>query len=194
MQAGDQVCQRNPGTLAAPWTPAPAQSTPPKIKGPRTINLALDRFVAYVSAICSSRNKLPFMILSPLEVNCRKIGFPAEKCIFPQKNAVSYRKMRFPAEKCIFLLKNAFSCRKMRFSGGHMAGNRRKLQKGFRAQESRTLANFHKICVTFLKRPRKTHPKTCNQKTHFSSPQIFFVSLKIVKGVAFLLSESQEGM
>ena len=28
-----------------------------------------------------------------------------------------------------------------------MAGNRQKLQEGFRAQESRTLANFHKNCV-----------------------------------------------
>ena len=27
----------------------------------------------------------------------------------------------------------------------HMAGDRRKLQEGFKAQESRTLANFHKI-------------------------------------------------
>ena len=31
------------------------------------------------------------------------------------------------------------------FRGGYMAGNRRRLQEGFRAQESRTLANFHKI-------------------------------------------------
>ena len=28
-----------------------------------------------------------------------------------------------------------------------MAGNRRKLQEGFRAQESRTIANFHKNVV-----------------------------------------------
>ena len=39
---------------------------------------------------------------------------------------------------------NALSCRKMQFFVGHMAGNRRKLQESFRAQESRTLANFHK--------------------------------------------------
>ena len=32
----------------------------------------------------------------------------------------------------------------MLFFRGHMAGNRRKLQEGFGAQESRTLANFHK--------------------------------------------------
>ena len=38
--------------------------------------------------------------------------------------------------------------RKMWFLGRHMAGNHRKLQEGFRAQESRTLANFHKIFVT----------------------------------------------
>ena len=56
--------------------------------------------------------------------------FPTEKCTFLQKNA-------FPAEKCIFLQKNALF-------GGHVAGNRRNLQEGFRAQESRTLANFHK--------------------------------------------------
>ena len=34
--------------------------------------------------------------------------------------------------------------RKYRFVEGHMAGNRRKLQEGFRAQETRALANFHK--------------------------------------------------
>ena len=61
--------------------------------------------------------------------------------------------MHFPAEKCIFLQKNALSCTKMRFSGGHMAGNRRKLQEGFRAQESRTLANFHKIAEPLMGGP-----------------------------------------
>ena len=45
--------------------------------------------------------------------------------------------MHFPEEKCGLL-------QKMQFSGGHMAGNRRKSQEVFRAQESRTLANFHK--------------------------------------------------
>ena len=43
---------------------------------------------------------------------CRSMHFPAEKCIFPQKNALSCRKMR------LFLQKNALSCRKMRLSGG----------------------------------------------------------------------------
>ena len=47
--------------------------------------------------------------------------------------------MHFPAEKCGFV--------------GCMGGNRRKLQEGFRAQESRPLANFHKKkllhCLTF---------------------------------------------
>ena len=52
--------------------------------------------------------------------------------------------MHFPAEKCTFLQKNAVF-------GGHMAGNRRKLQEGFRAQESRTLATFHKIGLTLPK-------------------------------------------
>ena len=74
---------------------------------------------------------------------------------FLQKNAISYRKMHFPAEKCMFLQKHALSCRKMQFSGGggHMAGNRRKLQEGFRAQESRALANFHKRVCTLLRFP-----------------------------------------
>ena len=35
-------------------------------------------------------------------VNCRNMGFPAEKCLFLQKHAFSYRKMHFPAEKCGF--------------------------------------------------------------------------------------------
>ena len=81
-----------------------------------------------------------------LGVNCRKLGFPAERCMFLkemctflQKNALSCRKMRFPADKCNFLQKNAFL-----LGGGHMAGKRRKLQEGCRAQASRALANFHK--------------------------------------------------
>ena len=36
-----------------------------------------------------------------------KTHFPAEKCRFRQKNALSCRKMPFPAEKCAFLQKNA---------------------------------------------------------------------------------------
>ena len=71
--------------------------------------------------------------------NCRKMSFPAENKHFPTekytclpKNAFSCRKMHFPAEKCGF--------------EGHIRGNRRRLQEGFRAQEARTLANFHKIC------------------------------------------------
>ena len=63
--------------------------------------------------------------------------------------------MHVPTAICLFLQKNAFSCRKMHFfcrknavlgGRGHIAGNRRKSQEGFRAQESRArLANFHKI-------------------------------------------------
>ena len=54
--------------------------------------------------------------------------------------------MHFPAaEECTFLQKNAVL-------GGQMAGNRRKLQEGFRAEESRALANFHKTLA-----PDKTH-------------------------------------
>ena len=64
----------------------------------------------------SSRNKLPFMILSPPEQAAETMGFSCRKMHFPP------RKMHFPAEKCIFLQKNAFSpekialsCRKMHF-------------------------------------------------------------------------------
>ena len=56
----------------------------------------------------SSRNRLPFMILNPPELNCRKMGFPVFSC----------RKVHFPTERCTFLQRNAFSCRKMRFLGG----------------------------------------------------------------------------
>ena len=81
--------------------------------------------------------------------------FPAEKkkSIFLEKGVFFfYLAMHFPAKKKTHLLqKNALSCRKMRFSGGqHIAGNRRKSQEGFRAQESRTLANFHKTVGSFL--------------------------------------------
>ena len=63
---------------------------------------------------------------------------------FLQKNAFSYRKCGFPAENADFLQKNADS-------GGQMAGNRRKSREGFEAQESRALANFHKIdCGTLV--------------------------------------------
>ena len=45
-----------------------------------------------------------------------------------------------------------------------MAGNRRKLQDGFRAQESRTLANLQKkngeVCNR--KRSNGTHPDECS--------------------------------
>ena len=54
----------------------------------------------------------------PPRDNCKKMPFPAEKCICLQKNALSCRKMHFPAEKCPFLQKNALSCRKMPFLGG----------------------------------------------------------------------------
>ena len=73
------------------------------------------------------------MIFNPRSKLQKKIGLPAEIWVFLQKNALSCRKMPFPARKCTFLQKNVLF-------GGHMAGNRRKLQEGFRAQESRTLA------------------------------------------------------
>ena len=118
----------------------------------------------------SSRNKLPFMILSPPEQTAEKWFFLAEKCIFPTekcnflpKNAVSYRKMHFPAEKCAFLQKNAV------FGGWHMAGNRRKLQEGFRAQESRTLANFHKNSpLTNLSAPQRCNAERSDAQRDFS--------------------------
>ena len=57
-------------------------------------------------------------------------------------------KMHFPAAKCTFLEKNALSCRKMQLSGGgHRPGSCRKLQEGFKIQESRTLPNFQKTRV-----------------------------------------------
>ena len=64
------------------------------------------------------------MILNPLEQT-------AEKWVFLQKKKF-LQKMHIPAEKC--------GSR----GGGHRAGNCRKLQEGCRAQESRTLHNFHK--------------------------------------------------
>ena len=86
------------------------------------------------------------MILNPQSESKlqKKMGFPAETCLFLQENAFSSQKNGLFLPK-----KNAFSCKKMRFSsGGHAAENRRKSQDGFRAQESRTLEsrldNFHK--------------------------------------------------
>ena len=103
----------------------------------------------------SSRNRLPFMILSPPGAICRKIGLSAAEFAF------SYSKMQIPPEKCIFLQKNAFflqknalSCRKMLFSGGtgqETAGNCRRVA-GLKNHE--TLANFHK---TFCGRVRNTN-------------------------------------
>ena len=52
--------------------------------------------------------------------------------------------MYFPAEKRIFLQKMNFPAEKCGFRGG--TGRKpQELQEGFRAQESRTLANLHKI-------------------------------------------------
>ena len=58
-----------------------------------------------------------------------------KKWVFPAET--SCRRMPFPAAKCTFLQKNAAF-------GGRITGNRRKSQAGFRAQESRALANFQK--------------------------------------------------
>ena len=52
------------------------------------------------------------------------MGFPAEKCIFLQKNAISYRKLHFPAEKCKFLQKNAVFGRKPQEIAGGLQGSR----------------------------------------------------------------------
>ena len=65
----------------------------------------------------SSENKLPFMILNPPETSAQKW--------------VSCGAMHFPR-------KNGFSC------GGHIAGNRKRSQEGFRAEKSRMLASIHK--------------------------------------------------
>ena len=74
----------------------------------------------------------------------------AGRWVFLQTNASSYRrlhlrteKVHFPAESCNSLQKMHFPAEKCSFRG-HMAGNRRKAREGFRAQESRTIANFHK--------------------------------------------------
>ena len=83
---------------------------------------------------------IPFMILNPPpRDDCRTMGFSCRRMHFPAEKGFSCRKMRFPEEKkrSTFLLENAAF-------GGHIAGNLRKSQEGFRAQESRTLANFHK--------------------------------------------------
>ena len=80
------------------------------------------------------QKQTPFMILCPPEQT-------AEKWFFLQENAKT-----FSCRKTPFLLqKKALFHRKMRFLGGHRAGNCRKSQEGFWAQESRTLPNFHKI-------------------------------------------------
>ena len=82
----------------------------------------------------SAKNKLPFMMLNPLDQTAEKQVFPAEtqkKWTFLQKEGLSRRKMPVsrrkvpsPTEKC-------------GFRGAHG----RKLQEGFRAQESTMLAN-----------------------------------------------------
>ena len=88
-------------------------------------------------------------LLTP-QANCRKMGFPTERCISLQRSAFLYRKMHFPTEECTFLQTNAFPSEECTFLqknmvfGGHAARNCRTLQEGFKAQESRTLANFHK--------------------------------------------------
>ena len=101
------------------------------------------------------------MILTPLEQT-------AEKQVLLQKNGSSYREMGFPAERGIFLQNNALSGRNVVF-GGHMAGNCTKLQEGFRVQEPRTLANFHKnlgICLMLsLCQSTRTH-------THTHTPRV----------------------
>ena len=78
----------------------------------------------------------------PPGVKCRKMGCCVGKmqknASSYRKNALSCRKMPFPAEKCAFLQKYCG------FRGATSQENRRKSQEGFRAQESRTLANFSK--------------------------------------------------
>ena len=66
-------------------------------------------------------------------------GFPRQK-----KNAFPTENMHFPAERCLFLQKIRTFLQKNAVFGAHMAGNCRTLQEGFRARESRALANFHK--------------------------------------------------
>ena len=82
------------------------------------------------------------MILNPLATH--KNGFSyrvmhvsAEKCIFPEKNALACR-------KCLFLQKMHF-CGKTRFSEGAHHKKLQEISGGLQAQESKTPANFHKI-------------------------------------------------
>ena len=63
-------------------------------------------------------------------MDCREWVFLQGERIFLQKSAFSYRNMHFPAEICLFLQQNCRNCRK--------------LQEGFRAQESGPLRKFHK--------------------------------------------------
>ena len=108
------------------------------------------------------------MILNPSETTAQKWVF-RQKTAFSADKWVFLQKMHFPAEKCIFLQRHALSCRKCTFLqnnavfGGHVAGNRMKSQEDFRAQESRTLANFRKI-----------HPKPRMPRLHRSSTSGLF--------------------
>ena len=52
----------------------------------------------------NQKQKLLLMILNPPGVNCRKWGFPADKCHFLHKKC-------FPAETWVFLQKKGFFCR-----------------------------------------------------------------------------------
>ena len=88
--------------------------------------------------------------------SCRKVHFPTEK-------------MHFPAEKCGFL-------QKMHFSGGHRAGNCRKLREGFWAQESRTLPNFHKTSFWLVIWALRPHGRLCRGSQCYTPP-VSFLSL-----------------
>ena len=88
--------------------------------------------------------------------------------------------MHFRAERCTFLQKNAV-CR------GHKVGNRKKLQEGFRAQESRTLANFHKIS-SFFDNPSTSYrigkPMKCKMPLSIQNVRFPKIPLQIPSGTS----------
>ena len=84
----------------------------------------------------------------PLSIPLRKHSLKNTLCYFIQRETTihDYRRMGSPAgkcRKCSYRKKDVLSCRKCIF--WRIAGNQKKLQEGFRAQESKALADFHKI-------------------------------------------------
>ena len=119
-----------------------------------------------------------------------------------QKNGFSYGKMDFPAEKDIFLQKNALACRNMWFflqkmhfpaetcgfrvgTGQETAGNCRKLQEGFWAQESRALPKSHKKIRGTNEGSKRTTTKQLNLKI---VSQMYFMYMACAKSCGTCIS------